>query len=72
MNFIDRLFGRTHPRKRRPYLHYSGNGFITGTSNNKGSKIITRCRDCDGKGWSADWGGPYICPNCRGTGDTES
>lgn len=26
------------------------------------------CSRCGGFGWDADWGGPYECPACKGSG----
>lgn len=26
------------------------------------------CPVCGGEGWDADWGGPYTCGRCKGTG----
>lgn len=29
------------------------------------------CTRCDGYGWDADWGGPYTCPVCGGSGERQ-
>ena len=47
-------------------LLWASNGFVAGPPNHKKGSLP--CRTCGGRGWDADWGGPYVCTNCEGTG----
>lgn len=53
---------------KAPTLTWSSNGFVVGTNVQQNVPYEQRCKACSGKGWDADWGGPYICDECGGTG----
>jgi len=67
---LQTLFDIFKGKSKTPKLRWSPDGFIIGTNVWQKQSLLTPCHDtdCNGNGWSADHGGPYICPLCLGTG----
>lgn len=57
------------PRKGWRGLLWTPQGFVAGVENdNRDGHKGERCKTCNGAGWDADWGGPYKCDQCGGSG----
>lgn len=51
------------------YIVYKGQRFLKGDRlNTREINGFVRCKECDGDGWDADWGGVFDCSNCGGSG----